>query len=50
MEQYKPDVTAQYSTAFEIWNNSSDKESIEKLFETFTGMNLVRIFKEMKYI
>lgn len=50
MEQYKPDVTAQYRTAFEIWSNSSDKESVEKLFETFTGMSLVRILKEMKSV
>lgn len=45
MKQYRPDVIAQYKTAFEIWSNSSNKESIEKLFETLTGMSLVRVFK-----
>ena len=47
MEQYKPDVIAQYMAAFAIWSNSSDKESVEKLFETFTGMSLEGICKIM---
>ena len=40
-----------YDKVFDIWMESSDKESVEKTFEILTGgMKLESIFKTLIYI
>lgn len=51
MEECKVNIMDLYDKVFDIWMESSDKESVEKTFEILTGgMKLESIFKTLIYI
>lgn len=50
MEQHKLDMMNVYDRAFEIWESSKDKQSIEEMFELFTGMEFETAFKHLDKI
>lgn len=51
MEPYKVNMMDLYDEVYKIWEVSSDKESVEKIFEILTGgMKLEYIFKTLKYV
>lgn len=50
LEQHKLDMMNVYDRAFEIWESSKDKQSIEEMFELFTGMEFETVFKHLDKI
>lgn len=45
MEMYKEDKLAIFNRVFEIWENSTNKESVERTFNLLTQMDFKFVFE-----